>query len=94
MQTSTSMAWCKSSLVMGVGKIFHSAPTIFHFRNDAPGHMQVGETFTIEPMLTQGSIDDVMWDDKWTYVTADGSLSAQFEHSLLITNSGAEILTV
>lgn len=49
---------------------------------------------TSEPMLTaSGRIDDVGWPDRWTFVTADGSLSAQFEHTLLITKSGVEILT-
>ena len=47
-----------------------------------------------EPMLTAGSIKDVMWNDDWTYVTKDGSLSAQFEHTLLITPTGVEILTL
>lgn len=47
-----------------------------------------------EPMLTEGSIRDVMWNDNWTCVTEDGGLSAQFEHSLLITESGVEILTL
>lgn len=46
-----------------------------------------------EPMLTIGSINPIMWDDNWTVVTEDGSLSAQFEHTLLITENGAEILT-
>lgn len=47
-----------------------------------------------EPMLTQGSTRDVFWNDDWTCVTEDGGLSAQFEHSLLITESGVEILTL
>lgn len=46
-----------------------------------------------EPMLTIGSVNPVMWDDNWTVVTEDGSLSAQFEHTILITKDGAEILT-
>lgn len=46
-----------------------------------------------EPMLTVGSFNPVMWDDNWTVVTEDGSLSAQFEHTILITKDGAEILT-
>lgn len=46
-----------------------------------------------EPMLTIGSIQPVMWEDNWTVVTKDGSLSAQFEHTILITENGAEILT-
>ncbi|XP_024384651.1 methionine aminopeptidase 1D, chloroplastic/mitochondrial [Physcomitrium patens] len=77
----------------GVGRVFHSAPSIVHARNNEPGSMVVGQTFTIEPMLTQGSTRDVMWNDNWTYVTEDGGLSAQFEHSLLITETGVEILT-
>eukprot|EP00252_Welwitschia_mirabilis_P018410 TRINITY_DN40919_c0_g1_i1.p1 TRINITY_DN40919_c0_g1~~TRINITY_DN40919_c0_g1_i1.p1 ORF type:complete len:360 (-),score=55.10 TRINITY_DN40919_c0_g1_i1:272-1351(-) len=77
----------------GVGKVFHSSPTILHFRNNFRGRMKLGQTFTIEPMLTAGKIDHITWDDNWTVVTADGSLSAQFEHTLLITEDGAEILT-
>eukprot|EP01018_Ginkgo_biloba_P029086 Gb_15552 [translate_table: standard] len=77
----------------GVGKVFHSDPVILHFRNNQPGRMVAGQTFTIEPMLTIGSIDPIMWKDKWTVVTADGSLSAQFEHTLLITENGVDILT-
>ena len=46
-----------------------------------------------EPMLTIGSINPIMWDDNWTVVTEDGSLSAQFEHTILITENGAETLT-
>eukprot|EP00250_Pteridium_aquilinum_P024327 c28924_g1_i1 orf=538-1641(-) len=78
----------------GVGKIFHSAPTVLHYRNNDGTRMVVGQTFTIEPMLTIGGIEDETWDDNWTVVTADGSLSAQFEHTLLITEKGVEILTV
>ncbi|XP_020102890.1 methionine aminopeptidase 1B, chloroplastic-like isoform X2 [Ananas comosus] len=77
----------------GVGKIFHSEPIIFHHRNNKPGRMVGGQTFTIEPILTTGSIECVMWDDGWTALTKDGSPAAQFEHTLLITKTGAEILT-
>uniref|UniRef100_A0A0D6R9K2 Methionine aminopeptidase n=1 Tax=Araucaria cunninghamii TaxID=56994 RepID=A0A0D6R9K2_ARACU len=77
----------------GVGKIFHSEPVIFHFRNNKPGCMVAGQTFTIEPILTMGSTDCLVWKDNWTTVTADGSWAAQFEHTLLITETGAEILT-
>ncbi|CAA6673147.1 unnamed protein product [Spirodela intermedia] len=77
----------------GVGTIFHSEPIIIHHRNDKPGHMVEGQTFTIEPILTMGSIDCVTCDDGWTTLTADGSPAAQFEHTLLITRTGAEILT-
>jgi hypothetical protein len=64
-----------------------------HTGNYKPGRMVVGQTFTIEPMLTMGSIQPVRWDDQWTVVTKDGSLSAQFEHTVLITENGAEVLT-
>ncbi|CAI9110156.1 OLC1v1010135C1 [Oldenlandia corymbosa var. corymbosa] len=77
----------------GVGRVFHCDPVILHCRNNGRGRMILNQTFTIEPMLTIGSIKPIMWDDNWTVVTADGSLSAQFEHTILITENGAEILT-
>ncbi|KAI0499079.1 hypothetical protein KFK09_019980 [Dendrobium nobile] len=77
----------------GVGRVFHADPVILHFRNNEHGRMVLGQTFTIEPMLTMGSTQPVIWSDDWTAVTKDGSLSAQFEHTLLITENGAEILT-
>ncbi|PSR87987.1 Methionine aminopeptidase [Actinidia chinensis var. chinensis] len=77
----------------GVGRVFHADPVILHYRNNEPGRMMLNQTFTIEPMLTIGSINPIIWDDNWTVVTEDGSLSAQFEHTILITRDGAEILT-
>ncbi|CAI0429849.1 unnamed protein product [Linum tenue] len=77
----------------GVGRVFHADPVVLHYRNREGGRMKLNQTFTIEPMLTMGSINPVMWDDDWTVVTEDGSLSAQFEHTILITEGGAEILT-
>lgn len=77
----------------GVGRVFHADPVILHFRNNEDGRMMLNQTFTIEPMLTMGSINPVMWKDNWTVVTEDGSLSAQFEHTILITPDGAEIMT-
>ncbi|KAI4313964.1 hypothetical protein L6164_026907 [Bauhinia variegata] len=77
----------------GVGKVFHSEPIIVHTRNDNPGCMVEGLTFTIEPILTMGSTDCITWPDNWTAVTSDGSPAAQFEHTILITRTGAEILT-
>jgi methionyl aminopeptidase len=56
--------------------------------------MEPGMTFTIEPMITEGTWEDRLWDDGWTVVTADLRRSAQFEHTLLVTEKGAEILTV
>ncbi|KAJ7954062.1 Methionine aminopeptidase [Quillaja saponaria] len=78
----------------GVGTVFHSEPLILHHRNDQSGCMVEGETFTIEPILTMGSsIECKTWPDNWTTLTADGSPAAQFEHTILITRTGAEILT-
>ncbi|EHA8587476.1 Methionine aminopeptidase [Cocos nucifera] len=77
----------------GVGQVFHADPVILHFRNREHGRMLLGQTFTIEPMLTIGSTNPVIWADNWTAVTEDGTLSAQFEHTILITETGAEILT-
>ena len=78
----------------GIGDLFHCAPNIPHYAgNKAVGTMQKGQTFTIEPMLNAGGWRDTLWPDGWTAVTADGSRSAQFEHTLLVTESGAEVLT-
>lgn len=78
----------------GVGRVFHAAPMVLHYRNNEDqGKMQVGQTFTIEPMLTEGTTRHKMWNDKWTAVTADLKLTAQFEHTILITDKGFEVLT-
>ncbi|TPX32484.1 hypothetical protein SeMB42_g07608 [Synchytrium endobioticum] len=77
----------------GIGHHFHESPLIYHFWNSEPGVMQEGMTFTIEPMLNQGSSRMVKWRDGWTAVTVDGGRSAQFEHTILITGDGARILT-
>ncbi|WP_218121511.1 type I methionyl aminopeptidase [Tessaracoccus flavus] len=79
----------------GVHTAFHSGLVILHY--DEPRMdtlMQPGMTFTIEPMLTLGGHDTDVWDDDWTVITTDGSRVAQFEHSLVVTNDGAEILTL
>ena len=78
----------------GIGTSFHSGLVIPHF--DSPHYdeeIQVGMTFTIEPMLNLGTHEWEMWDDDWTVVTKDLRRSAQFEHTLLVTPSGAEVLT-
>ena len=62
--------------------------------NNEPGVMKAGMTFTIEPMLTLGRPRQRMWKDGWTAVTVDGSLTAQYEHTLLITETGVEVLTL
>ena len=79
----------------GVGPAFHDGLIVPHYDDpDATTTMQVGMTFTIEPMLTLGSADWTQWDDGWTAVTADRSRTAQFEHTVLVTPNGAEILTL
>ncbi|ODQ64884.1 methionine aminopeptidase [Nadsonia fulvescens var. elongata DSM 6958] len=78
----------------GINSNFHCAPNVPHYaRNKAVGIAKAGMTFTIEPMLTLGSYKDKMWPDNWTAVTVDGSASAQFEHLLLVTETGCEVIT-
>ncbi|SCU96786.1 LAFA_0G08108g1_1 [Lachancea sp. 'fantastica'] len=78
----------------GVGRFFHCAPNIPHYAgNRTSGVMQPGMIFTVEPMINEGSWQDVTWPDDWTSSTKDGKLSAQFEHTLLVTEHGVEILT-
>ncbi|MFK4729289.1 type I methionyl aminopeptidase [Agromyces mediolanus] len=79
----------------GVGRAFHTGLVIPHY--DAPEHdtiMEPGMVFTIEPMLTLGTTEWDLWADDWTVVTRDRSLTAQFEHTLVVTERGAEILTL
>ncbi|KAK6617909.1 Methionine aminopeptidase 1 [Polyplax serrata] len=84
----------KSYCGHGIHKLFHTAPNIPHYaKNKAVGVMKPGHCFTIEPMISQGTWRDEMWPDSWTAVTADGLLSAQFEQTLLVTDSGVEVLT-
>ena len=79
----------------GVGEIFHMAPQVPHYYDRRlTTRVQPGMTFTIEPMITLGAWEHQLWDDDWTAVTVDGSRTAQFEHTLLVTDDGAEILTV
>ena len=79
----------------GIGSLFHTSPNVPHYhRNKAKGTMRVGHVFTVEPMINLGGYDDVTWGDNWTAVTADGSRSAQFEHTVLVTEGGCEILTM
>ncbi|MDO5727837.1 MAG: type I methionyl aminopeptidase [Bowdeniella nasicola] len=80
----------------GVGEAFHSGLIIPHY-DAAPLYndvMEEGMVFTIEPMLTLGTAASKQWDDGWTVVTADGSRSAQFEHTIVVRADGAEVLTL
>ena len=79
----------------GIGRIFHEAPAVLHYRDPSMAFpMLAGMIFTIEPMINVGTWRHVMDKrDHWTARTADGSLSAQFEHTVLVTPSGCEVLT-
>jgi methionyl aminopeptidase len=87
------MSIVRELLGHGIGRRFHAGPMVLHHRNGRPGVMVPGQTFTIEPILTLGSRHHRGWPDGWTLVTVDGSLSAQFEHTLLVTGEGLEVLT-
>jgi methionyl aminopeptidase len=78
----------------GIGRRFHDEPKVSHYGQRGTGiRLRPGMTFTIEPMINLGSYEVEILDDEWTAVAADGSLSAQFEHTVLVTDSGFEVLT-
>jgi len=78
----------------GIGTVFHEAPNILHYGNKNTGmELRPGMTFTIEPMINAGKFDTKVLNDGWTAVTKDKSLSAQFEHTIGITENGYEIFT-
>ena len=78
----------------GIGEDFHTDPQVLHYYDPRASQLMVeGMTFTVEPMLTAGTHRHVLWPDGWTAATADGKRAAQFEHTLLVTRDGAEVLT-
>ena len=78
----------------GIGTAFHTGLIIPHYEDERYDMlMEPGMTFTVEPMLTLGTYDYDIWPDGWTVVTKDRKLTAQFEHTLLVSNDGVEILT-
>jgi len=78
----------------GIGKQLHEDPQIPNFRDEDPGPiLQTGMTIAIEPIITMGDYKVKILRDGWTFVTKDGSLSAQVEHTIAVTEKGAEILT-
>jgi methionyl aminopeptidase len=79
----------------GIGRAFHSGLVVVHY-DDPDRHemLEPGMTFTIEPMITRGTVDYDVWDDGWTVTTKDKSRTAQFEHTILVTDTGSEILTL
>jgi methionyl aminopeptidase len=79
----------------GVGKEFHTPPEILHYFNPRANEIMVpGMTFTIEPMIAIGAWQQRTWDDGWTAATVDGRRTAQFEHTMVVTEAGAELLTL
>ena len=80
----------------GIGTEFHTTPSIPHYYDPrAQDELRLGMTFTIEPMITEGSPDvGRIWPDGWTAPTKDGSRTAQFEHTVLVTSSGVDVLTL
>lgn len=78
----------------GIGREFHEEPQVLHYGSPGTGiELKKGMTFTIEPMINMGNYQVKVLDDGWTVVTQDGKLSAQFEHTILVTEDGHEILT-
>ncbi len=79
----------------GIGREFHEDPQVLHYGKKGTGiELKKGMTFTIEPMINLGSRHCLLLEDDWTVVTNDGKVSAQFEHTILVTDDGAEIMTV
>ncbi|HSH43137.1 MAG TPA: type I methionyl aminopeptidase [Arenicellales bacterium] len=79
----------------GIGRQFHEDPQVLHYGRPGTGvRLEEGMTFTIEPMINAGAKDTRVLNDQWTVVTRDHSLSAQWEHTILVTGDGHEILTV
>jgi methionyl aminopeptidase len=78
----------------GIGKVFHEEPQILHYGRAGTGmELKAGMTFTIEPMINAGSYHTKVLPDGWTAVTKDHKLSAQWEHTMLVTETGVEVLT-
>ncbi|MGI9051041.1 MAG: type I methionyl aminopeptidase [Ilumatobacteraceae bacterium] len=84
----------RSFIGHGIGEQFHGDIQVLHYYDSrASMIMRPGMTFTVEPMISLGSWQHRMWDDAWTAVTADGKRTAQFEHTLVVTDRGCEVLT-
>jgi len=83
------------SLKNSIGRIYHEDPQVLHYGNPGTGlELSAGMTFTIEPMINAGRRDVRLLPDGWTVVTKDQSLSAQWEHTILVTDEGFEVLTL
>ncbi|HMD72441.1 MAG TPA: type I methionyl aminopeptidase [Steroidobacteraceae bacterium] len=79
----------------GIGRVYHEDPQVLHYGKAGTGlELAAGMTFTIEPMINAGRREVRVLDDGWTVVTRDQSLSAQWEHTILVTDAGFEVLTL
>ncbi len=79
----------------GIGKEFHEEPQVLHYGKPGTGvELKAGMTFTIEPMINDGAANITLLQDGWTVITRDRSLSAQWEHTILVTDNGYEVLTL
>ncbi len=79
----------------GIGEVFHEDPQVLHYGQQGTGvELQAGMTFTIEPMINAGKRQVKLLSDNWTVVTKDRNLSAQWEHTILVTENGYEVLTI
>jgi methionyl aminopeptidase len=79
----------------GIGRVFHDAPQILHYGRKGTGQtLEEGMMFTIEPMINAGKRHIKILPDQWTAVTKDHKMSAQWEHSLMVTRDGCEIFTL
>jgi methionyl aminopeptidase len=79
----------------GIGRVFHEPPQVLHYGKPGMGQeLRLGMTFTIEPMINAGTYETTLMPDGWTVITKDRKLSAQWEHTLLVTETGVEVLTL
>ena len=92
--TANKLGVVRAFIGHGIGEQFHTDVQVLHYY-DARNNMTMkpGMVFTIEPMITLGTWQHKMWDDDWTAVTADGKRTAQFEHTVLVTDDGVDVLT-
>ncbi|MBI2711186.1 MAG: type I methionyl aminopeptidase [Actinobacteria bacterium] len=92
---SARLAVVRAFIGHGIGREFHTDVEVLHYYDPRASRvMEPGMTFTIEPMIAMGAWQHRVWEDGWTAVTIDGRRSAQFEHTVLVTDAGAEVLTV
>jgi methionyl aminopeptidase len=79
----------------GIGRVYHEDPQVLHYGEPGTGfEVQAGMTFTIEPMVNAGKRHVRLLPDGWTVITKDHSLSAQWEHTVLVTDTGVDVLTL